>query len=103
MNKERKVNNWGAMIIVGCVLVILYWANQPAVAPEQDYTLPPISGEVKGFNYGEHRWDYYEKQQQRTYTQSQVDSIRRYAKNMKADDFEELLEDAIEEEASWGK
>ena len=100
MSKDNQPISWPTLILVVGIFAFFWWANQPTESTESDYTLPPLEGKPRGYKEG--KWVYYEQQQQRTYTQSQVDSIRRYAKNMKADEFEEAMEDYIQDN-DWGE
>ena len=101
--KEKTKNTATNIILWLLVCGWFYWMNLPSPTPEPTYTMPKRYGEVKGYNYKSDHWDYLTKQKDPMYTQAQVDSIKRYARNMKADDFEELMEDYEDELESWGR
>lgn len=100
---ENFGNRITSLILCALILGWFWWMNLPTAVPDPSYDMPQIEGEVKGYNYKGDHWDYLTKQKDPMYTQAQVDSIKRYARNMKADDFEELMEDYEDELDSWGR
>ena len=97
--------NWPTVIIVLGIGFLFWWANQPPDELEPTYTMPPIKAgmEVKGFNYKTNTWDYYEIQEQKVYTKAELQQLKWEAQQMKEQEFEEEMEDYLEDQESWGQ
>ena len=101
--KTQTKNQLRAICFVLVLIGIFWWANQSPERDDIDYAMPIVDGEVRGYDYENNKWFYNADIQQPHYTKQQLDSAVRYGRSISSREFEDMMEDYIDDQEAWGE